>query len=89
MALLGHTFGDTHESYEHVELPLKRDAIRKLETWLQSEPTTGKEETSFAPENIHGSWPASGGPAHSEDARRLASSSDSRIRQPLLRDEIQ
>lgn len=34
MALLGHTFGDTHESYEHVELPLKREAIRKLETWL-------------------------------------------------------
>jgi hypothetical protein len=30
MALLGHTFGDTHESYEHVELPMKREAIRKL-----------------------------------------------------------
>jgi integrase len=33
MVLLGHTFGDTHESYEHVELPLKREAIRKLEAW--------------------------------------------------------
>jgi integrase len=37
MALLGHTFGDTHESYEHVELPLKREAIRKLEAWLEAE----------------------------------------------------
>jgi integrase len=37
MALLGHTFGDTHESYEHVELPLKREAIRKLETWRIAE----------------------------------------------------
>ena len=37
MALLGHTFGDTHESYEHVELPMKREAIRKLDAWLMSE----------------------------------------------------
>lgn len=37
MALLGHTFGDTHESYEHVELPLKREAIRKLDAWLREE----------------------------------------------------
>ena len=37
MALLGHIFGDTHESYEHVELPLKREAIRKLEAWHISE----------------------------------------------------
>ncbi|PYP86023.1 MAG: hypothetical protein DMG65_19685 [Candidatus Angelobacter sp. Gp1-AA117] len=34
MALLGHTFGDTHESYEHVELPMKREAIRKLDQWI-------------------------------------------------------
>jgi integrase len=37
MALLGHTFGDTHESYEHVELPMKREAIRKLDEWLTQE----------------------------------------------------
>ena len=37
MALLGHTFGDTHESYEHVELPLKREAIRKLDAWRTPE----------------------------------------------------
>jgi len=39
MALLGHTFGDTHESYEHVELPLKREAIRKLDAWLKEQTT--------------------------------------------------
>jgi integrase len=43
MALLGHTFGDTHESYEHVEMPLKREAIRKLDAWLKEE-ITKKEE---------------------------------------------
>ena len=45
MALLGHTFGDTHESYEHVELPLKREAIKKLEAWHASE-TEMKGETN-------------------------------------------
>ena len=39
MALLGHTFGDTHESYEHVELPLKREAVKKLEDWIRTEQT--------------------------------------------------
>jgi integrase len=37
MALLGHTFGDTHESYEHIELPLKREAIRTLDSWFEQE----------------------------------------------------
>jgi integrase len=51
MALLGHTFGDTHESYEHVELPLKREAIRRLDAWRASE-TEKKGET-----NANGSRP--------------------------------
>jgi integrase len=47
MALLGHTFGDTHESYEHVELPLKREAIGKLDAWLHTTTiSTGKENVS-------------------------------------------
>lgn len=37
MALLGHTFSDTHTHYEHVELPMLRDAIRKLEVWTAAE----------------------------------------------------
>lgn len=47
MALLGHTFGDTHESYEHVELPLKREAIRKLDAWLTPQaPALGESNGS-------------------------------------------
>jgi integrase len=46
MALLGHTFGDTHESYEHVELPLKREAIRKLDAWLQGEAAANQNQTA-------------------------------------------
>ena len=42
MALLGHTFGDTHESYEHIELPLKREAIKKLEAWHEAESIQAK-----------------------------------------------
>ncbi len=54
MALLGHTFGDTHESYEHVELPLKREAIRKLDAWLANEATTQKEsDGSTSPKSNH------------------------------------
>jgi integrase len=48
MALLGHTFGDTHESYEHVELPLKREAIKKLDAWREAE-TNKKGETNVVP----------------------------------------
>lgn len=55
MALLGHTFGDTHESYEHVELPLKREAIRKLETWYQTETAKRKEENGFGSAKHRGS----------------------------------
>jgi integrase len=67
MALLGHTFGDTHESYEHVELPLKREAVRKLEAWLETETIRRKEENGFDSGGTHDSWPASGGPAHSKE----------------------
>src|SRR5262249_50811523 len=72
MALLGHTFGDTHESYEHVELPIKREAIRKLEAWHQTATVTRKEENSFDPQrNYDDAGTASSSPAHSEDARRV------------------
>ena len=34
-ALMGHSSGeDVHSTYVHVELPVKREAIRKLETWV-------------------------------------------------------
>ena len=53
MALMGHSTGSrVHATYTHIELPLKREAIRKLETWkihqqqLLTEQT--KEETTDA-----------------------------------------
>jgi integrase len=88
MALLGHTFGDTHESYEHVELPLKREAIRKLEAWHKTESTTRKEEDGFDPQGIDQASTASSGPAHSEDARRVTGPSDPRIRQEPVCHEV-
>ena len=87
MALLGHTFGDTHESYEHVELPLKREAIRKLEAWHQTETTTRKEQ-DFDSRSAYQAGTAPGGPAHPEDARRVASPSDTRIRQEPVCHEV-
>lgn len=50
MALMGHSPGGTHSLYTHVELPAKREAIRKLELWIagerqkqQSEPEGGTD----------------------------------------------
>ena len=37
-ALMGHSTGeDVHSTYVHVELPMKRDAIGKLEAWVRSQ----------------------------------------------------
>jgi len=36
-ALMGHSSNDVHGAYSHVELPTKREAIRKLEAWLNGE----------------------------------------------------
>lgn len=37
-ALMGHSSGeDVHSIYTHVELPLKREAIRKLQEWVQAQ----------------------------------------------------
>jgi integrase len=62
MALLGHTFGDTHESYEHVELPLKREAIRKLDAWREAEVMNERKEGDgpHRTQTLHGSIDASG-----------------------------
>jgi integrase len=43
-ALMGHSSGeDVHSIYVHVELPMKRDAIRKLETWFHQQRENLKE----------------------------------------------
>ncbi|MBA3915518.1 MAG: site-specific integrase [Acidobacteriales bacterium] len=44
-ALMGHSTGDeVHAAYTHVELPAKREAIRKLELWLAAQRQMGREE---------------------------------------------
>jgi integrase len=48
-ALMGHSSGeDVHSIYTHVELPAKREAIRKLEAWVdeQREINARKEENA-------------------------------------------
>jgi integrase len=59
MALLGHTFGDTHEGYEHVEMPSKRKAIQKLDAWREAEAAQNEKEMEThgetATRTFHGS----------------------------------
>lgn len=43
-ALMGHSSGeDVNSIYTHVELPAKREAIRKLEAWVRNQPATQPE----------------------------------------------
>jgi len=66
MALLGHTFGDTHESYEHVEMPLKREAIRKLDAWVKEQTTTKqKEGGSNGADRVRSDYPNDSPAVHS------------------------
>ena len=44
MALMGHSTGSKiHSIYTHIELPTKREAIRKLEAWVKDQPQQLKE----------------------------------------------
>jgi integrase len=46
MALMGHSAGSkVHATYTHIELPAKREAIRKLEAWVQCQHQQQKEES--------------------------------------------
>lgn len=52
MALMGHANGARiHATYTHIELPVKRRAIRALEAWLVSEEENQKENTHASTEN--------------------------------------
>ena len=49
-ALMGHSSGkDVNAIYTHVELPMKREAIRKLEVWLEVERTKPHEQSEGEP----------------------------------------
>jgi integrase len=44
-ALMGHSSGeDVHSIYTHVELPVKREAIRKLEAWTEAQHNANTEK---------------------------------------------
>jgi len=53
MALMGHSTGSqVHSTYVHVELPSKREAIRKLEQWItQQQEQLKKEQEDASSEN--------------------------------------
>jgi len=56
-ALMGHSSGeDVHSMYTHVELPVKREAIRKLEEWMQEQArkaiTGGKDDESESKSDV-------------------------------------
>ena len=49
MALMGHSSGTkVHATYTHIELPVKREAIRKLETWVNQQSEQLKKEQNDA-----------------------------------------
>lgn len=49
MALMGHSAGSkVHAIYTHIELPVKRDAIRKLEAWVNQQRSQQIKETEDA-----------------------------------------
>jgi len=44
-AIMGHSSGeDVNSIYTHVELPIKREAIQKLEAWVEAQRTKLREE---------------------------------------------
>jgi integrase len=76
MALMGHsTGGKTHSTYTHIELPAKREAIRKLEQWVTEQQQQLKKENHYASTETERSESGSGGEAgtqtvEEEDSRR-------------------
>lgn len=57
MALMGHSAGSrVHSTYTHIELPVKREAIRKLEQWkIHQENLLKEQQTEQKQENRHAS----------------------------------
>lgn len=80
-ALMGHSSGEEVNSlYTHVELPMKREAIRKLELWVATQPQTqpqSGESPNLSPEAEVGSRSA---------RRRGVNSMASRLRIVILYD---
>jgi integrase len=55
MSLMGHSLGDDPQStYSHIELPLKRQAIHKLELWMAEQLKQPNTEDYRKEEEKHG-----------------------------------
>jgi integrase len=69
MTLMGHSLGeDPQATYTHIELPQKREAIRKLELWRAEQEKQLKHETKEKGGTRNGSTePASGASGSAED----------------------
>jgi len=61
MALMGHSAGSkVHATYTHIELPVKRAAIRKLEAWVnQQQEEQQKEAEHASPQTVGSETPGS------------------------------
>jgi len=56
MALMGHSSGSkVHATYTHIELPVKREAIRKLEAWVNQQRPQNVKEAEHANTEDNGS----------------------------------
>ena len=56
MALMGHSSGSkVHATYTHIELPVKREAIRKLELWVNQQRQQQTKEAEHANTEDNGS----------------------------------
>src|SRR5581483_3690780 len=68
MALMGHSPGSKiHATYTHIELPVKREAIRKLEQWVKDQQQQLKEKANARTETDR-SESAASTPASSREA---------------------
>ncbi len=56
MALMGHSAGSkVHATYTHIELPTKREAIRRLDLWVNQQRQQLKQENEYARTQANGS----------------------------------
>jgi integrase len=77
MSIMGHSQGSrVHALYTHIELPTKRDAIRKLETWV-TEQRKQLEENQHANSETERSE-ISGGPTNGQAGAQSLEEEDSR-----------
>jgi integrase len=76
-ALMGHSSGEEVNSlYTHVELPVKREAIRKLEAWVEAQRRNHETESQGEPHD--GTEPIHRGDADRGNSHGLSAASASR-----------